>query len=227
MAAGVKQNHIAFWRVFQCLKHRRNVELVVAAHIRVVADLQPGSGKDGFMDRPCRIAQPDAPARQALRDKVGAQAQRAGAARGLGGSRTFARQQRRTLTQYQLADQLPKTAVAMTADIGFGQLLIDQALFGFLDRLQDRRQAIGVLVDAHAQVELVRVAVLLIGVHQTENRVARYPTYGVEVHYLRPSAVLATSSVRAAMMKSLRCRPLIEWLHQVTVTEPHSVSRPG
>ena len=40
--------------------------------------------------------------------------------------------QRRTLTQYQLADQLPKTAVAMTADIGFGQLLIDQALFGFL-----------------------------------------------------------------------------------------------
>ena len=227
VAAGVKQHHIAFWRVFQRFEHCRHVELVVAAHVGVVADLQPGSGKDGFMDRPRRIAQPDTAARQALRDKVGAQAQRTGAARGLGGSGTFARQQRRILAQYQLGDQLPKAAVAMTADVRFGQLLVHQALFGLFDRLQDRRQAIRVLVDAHAQVELVRVAVLLVGIHQTENRVARHPTYGVEVHYLRPSAVFATSSVRAAMMKSLRCRPLIEWLHQVTVTEPHSVSRPG
>ena len=115
----------------------------------------------------------------------------------------------------------------MTADIGFGLLLIDQALLGQLYRMQDRREAIGVFIDAHAQVELVRIGILLIGVHQTENRVARYPTNIGKVHYLRPSAVLATSSVRAAMMKSLRCRPLIEWLHQVTVTEPHSVSRPG
>ena len=45
--------------------------------------------------------------------------------------------------------------------------------------------------------------------------------------YLIPSAPFATSSVLAAMMKSLRCRPLIEWLHQVTVTLPHSVSSPG
>ncbi|SQF99722.1 Uncharacterised protein [Paucimonas lemoignei] len=31
-----------------------------------------------------------------------------------------------------------------------------------------------------------------------------------KVYYFRPSAPLATSSVLAAMMKSLRCRPLIE-----------------
>ena len=37
----------------------------------------------------------------------------------------------------------------------------------------------------------------------------------------------ASVSVRAAMMKSLRCRPRILWLHQVTVTLPHSVSRAG
>src|SRR5690606_31340988 len=32
----------------------------------------------------------------------------------------------------------------------------------------------------------------------------------------------ASSSVRAAMIKSLRCRPPILWVHQVTVTLPHS-----
>ena len=220
MAAGVQQHHIAFWRVFQGFEHGRDIELVVAAHVRVVTDLQPGCGKDGFVDRPGWIAQPDATARQALRDKIGAQAQGPGTARGLGRCSTLA-------AQHQFADQLSESAVTMTADIGFGLLLIDQALLGQLYRLQDRRQAIGVFIDAHAQVELVRIGILLIGVHQTENRVARYPTNIGKVHYLRPSAVLATSSVRAAMMKSLRCRPLIEWLHQVTVTEPHSVSRPG
>ena len=51
--------------------------------------------------------------------------------------------------------------------------------------------------------------------------------YSVIRRYLIPSAPFATSSVRAAMMKSLRCRPFIEWLHQVTVTLPHSVSSPG
>ena len=41
------------------------------------------------------------------------------------------------------------------------------------------------------------------------------------------SESLDSEPVRAAMMKSLRCSPLIEWLHQVTVTLPHSMSRPG
>jgi hypothetical protein len=34
-------------------------------------------------------------------------------------------------------------------------------------------------------------------------------------------------SVFAAMMKSLRWSPLILWVHQVTVTRPHSVSSAG
>jgi len=36
-----------------------------------------------------------------------------------------------------------------------------------------------------------------------------------------------TSSVRAAMMKSLWWSPPILWVHQVTVTAPHSVSTVG
>ena len=115
----------------------------------------------------------------------------------------------------------------MATDVGLGVLAFDQPRLGDFHRFRDRRQALGVLVDANAQVEFARVRVLRIRLHQTEDRVAGYPADGVKVHYLRPSAVLATSSVRAAMMKSLRCRPLIEWLHQVTVTLPHSVSRPG
>src|SRR5207247_11483084 len=38
---------------------------------------------------------------------------------------------------------------------------------------------------------------------------------------------LSSSSVFAAMMKSLRCRPLILCVHQVTVVLPHSVSSAG
>ena len=115
----------------------------------------------------------------------------------------------------------------MATDIGLGHLRVDQALFRQFHRVRNRRQALVVLVDTYAQVELVRVGVLGIQVHQPEDRVAGHAVDGIEMHYLRPSAVLATSSVRAAMMKSLRCRPLMEWLHQVTVTLPHSVSRPG
>ncbi len=37
----------------------------------------------------------------------------------------------------------------------------------------------------------------------------------------------ASRSVLAAAMKSLRCRPRILWVHQVTVTRPHSVSSAG
>ncbi|MNE37175.1 hypothetical protein D3C80_1310150 [compost metagenome] len=115
----------------------------------------------------------------------------------------------------------------MAADIGLAGLPIEQVALGLLDRREYWGQAHGILVDADTQVELVRVRVFGVGLHQAQDRIARYPLDWAEVHYLRPSASLAISSVRAAMMKSLRCRPLIEWLHQVTVTLPHSVSKPG
>ena len=115
----------------------------------------------------------------------------------------------------------------MAADVALGLFALDQPLLGELDRLGNRRQAQGVLVDADAEVELGRIRIGAIGVEQAEDRVARDSRNVAEMLHLRPSAVFATSSVRAAMMKSLRCRPLIEWLHQVTVTLPHSVSRPG
>ena len=93
VAAGVQQHHITLGGVLQRFEHGRYIELVVAAHIGVVTDLQPGGGKDGFVDRPGWIAQPDATARQALRDKIGAQAQGPGTARGLGRCSTLAGQQ--------------------------------------------------------------------------------------------------------------------------------------
>ena len=115
----------------------------------------------------------------------------------------------------------------MAADVAFGLFAVDQPLLGQLHGLGNRRQAEGILVDANTEVELRRIGVCSIRIEQTENRVAGHPCHVSELFHLRPSAFFATSSVRAAMMKSLRCRPLIEWLHQVTVTLPHSVSRPG
>ena len=192
-----------------------------------MADLDAGGRENRFVDRPGRVTQPYALARQALRDEVRCQTQGARAARGLGGAGTLLGDQCRIGTEHQLVDDLAEQWIAVATDVGLGVLAFDQPRFGDFHRLGDRRQALGILVDAHAEVELARVGILRVGLHQAEDRVAGHPADGVEVHYLRPSAVLATSSVRAAMMKSLRCRPLIEWLHQVTVTLPHSVSRPG
>ena len=131
------------------------------------------------------------------------------------------------LAQHQAQQLLAEQWVAMTADVAFGQLGGDQTLFGQFHCLGNRRDALGILVDTHAQVELGRIGIGAIGVEQAQDGIAGYPSDLAEMPHLRPSALLATSSVRAAMMKSLRCRPLIEWLHQVTVTLPHSVSRPG
>ncbi|MNE47290.1 hypothetical protein D3C80_1416890 [compost metagenome] len=227
MAAGVQQHHVAFRHRFQRGQHAADVEAVIRTDVRVVADLEAGTGEDGFMDWPGRIAQPDAAARQAVFDELRGKAQGAGAARCLGGACAFAGQQGRGATQHQFTDQTTEVSVAMAADVALARLLVEQALFGEFDCRWNRRQALGVLEDAHTQVELVRVAVVGVCLHQPQNRITGYAPDRAEVHYLRPSAVLATSSVRAAMMKSLRCRPLIEWLHQVTVTLPHSVSRPG
>src|SRR5690606_2358362 len=136
-------------------------------------------------------------------------------------------QQRVVRTQYKLAKQTAKQWVAVAADIALGGFAFHQPLLGPLYRARYRRQALSVLVHPHAQVELGWVAICAIGVHQAENRVAGYAVDALEMAHLRPSALAASTSVRAAMMKSLRCRPRISWLHQVTVTLPHSVSRAG
>ncbi|MNV36380.1 hypothetical protein D3C71_1278550 [compost metagenome] len=227
VAAGVQQDHVTLGRFVERRQHAVDVETVVAAHVRVVADLDLGCRKNRFVDRPGRVAQPHATPWQALGDKVRAQAQSPGAARSLGGAGALCADQLRVGTQHQLIDRFAERRFAVTTDVGLGGLAVHQALLGKFHRLENRRQALGVFIDTHAQIELARVRVLRVGLHQAQNRVARHSTDGVEMHYLRPSASFATSSVRAAMMKSLRCRPLIEWLHQVTVTLPHSVSRPG
>src|SRR3990167_2196482 len=226
VAAGVQQHHIAFGHVGEGGDHRLDIQLVVRADIGVMADAQAGGSKDALVDRPGRIAQPDATARQAVGDKVRTQAQRTGAARRLGGASAFG-QQRAVGAQYQLAKQVAKQWVAVAADIALSCFAFHQPLFGELYRAWNWRQSLSVLVHAHAQIQLGRVAVSAVGVHQAENRVARHSHNVVEMAHLRPSALAASTSVRAAMMKSLRCRPRISWLHQVTVTLPHSVSSAG
>ena len=95
MAARVQQYHVALGHAGQGCQHRRHIQAVVAAHVRVMADLEPGLGKNGFVDRPGRVAQPHATARQAVGDKVGTQAQGAGAAWGLCGASAAVTQQGR------------------------------------------------------------------------------------------------------------------------------------
>jgi hypothetical protein len=74
-------------------------------------------------------------------------------------------------------EQLLRNAVelrlAVDGQVVLGVLAAQQALFGGLDRRQHRRLAAGILVDADAQVDLLRMRVGLEGFGQTQNRVRR------------------------------------------------------
>ncbi|MCY1431442.1 hypothetical protein D9M71_474100 [compost metagenome] len=223
----MQQHHVAGRHFLQRGEHGFHIQAVGRIHIGVMADLEAGATKDGLVDRPGRVAQPDAAAGQVALDELRRQAQGAGAARSLGGAGAAGGFQRVAGAQHQVQQQATEGRVTVAADVGLGGFDIHQALFGQLHCMGDRRQALGVLVDTHAQVQLGRVGVKAVRIHQPENGVAGHPADLGEMAHLRPSAVSATWSVRADMMKSLRCRPLASWLHQVTVTLPHSVSRPG
>jgi len=54
--------------LLECRQHPVDIETVVAAHVRVVTDLDLGCRENAFVDRPGRVAQPHATARQALGD---------------------------------------------------------------------------------------------------------------------------------------------------------------
>ncbi len=223
----MQQDYIALGQVGECRDHGLHVEAIVGTDVGVVADLEPGLGEQRLVDRPGRVAQPDAASRQAVADEVAGQAQGAGAAGGLSRPGTLLGEQGGTRAQDQLAEQGAERRVTVAADVGLGALAVDQLLLGQLHRTRDRRQALGILVHADPQVQARRVAVQAIRLHQAEDRVAGHAGDSGEMAHLRPSALAASTSVRAAMMKSLRCRPRISWLHQVTVTLPHSVSRAG
>src|SRR5690606_4157872 len=227
VATGMQQHHVALGQVGEGGDHGLHVEAVVGADVRIVADPEPGFGEQGFMDRPGRIAQPDAASGQAVTDEITRQAQRTGTAGRLRGAGAPLGEQWRVRTEDQLAQDRAVRRVAVATDIGLGLLEVDQAVPGQLHRAGNRRPALGVPVHACNTVQARRVGVQPIGFHQAEDGVARHAGGLGKVAHLRPSALAASTSVRAAMMKSLRCRPRISWLHQVTVTLPHSVSRAG
>ncbi|MNE78541.1 hypothetical protein D3C80_1749570 [compost metagenome] len=93
MAAGVQQHHVAAGYLLQCGEHAVDVQVVVAIDVRIVGNLQSGGGEDALVDRPGRVAQPDAAARQAAGDELRRQTQGAGAAGGLGGVGALAGEQ--------------------------------------------------------------------------------------------------------------------------------------
>ncbi|MND86470.1 hypothetical protein D3C80_784360 [compost metagenome] len=188
----MQQHHVAGGHCLQRCDHGVHVQAVGRIHVGIVTDLEAGAAEDGFVDRPGRVAQPDATAGQVGFDELRRQAQGTGAARGLGGASAAGGLQRVAGAQHQVHQQPAEGRVTVAADVGLGGLDVHQALLGQLHRMGNRRQALGVLVDAHAQVELGRVGVEAVGIHQTEDGVAGHPADLGEVAHLRPSAVAAT-----------------------------------
>ena len=99
-------------------------------------------------------------------DEVAGQAQGAGAAGRLGGVGALLQQQRRGGAERQFRQARGEQRIAVAADVALGGFLLDQALLGEFHRAQDRGQALGILVDTDAEVQLVRARIVAVGVEQ-------------------------------------------------------------
>ncbi len=109
--------------------------------------------------------------REALQE-VGADLQRAGAADGLHGDRTFLLNHGAVGTKYQLLHRLVVGSQAFDRQVGARRRLRDQHFFRFLYARQQRHFAIVVIIDAHAQVDFGRILVGIKCFGNAQDRVA-------------------------------------------------------
>jgi len=92
--------------------------------------------------------------------KVGGNAQPAGAARGLCGHRTSRAHDLVVRAKEQLLHRPRILARAWDAQVALGALVAQDALFCLLDGAHHGRVAVCILVHAYAEVDLVRVGVV-------------------------------------------------------------------
>ena len=211
VTAGVQQHDVTFRNLLERAEHAVEIEPVVGIDIGILFDVQPGRTEHAEMVRPGRVGQPDRLARQVGLDEVRSQTQRAGAARRLGRARAVVGQHLAVGAEHRAQDVAAVFRIAVRADIGLGLFVLDEQLLGFLDRAHDRRDAGFVAIDADAEIDLVRVAVVLEGLDQPENGIAgdslnRFEHPVAFLVFRRARGTRALTSWRSLTPATGRCR---------------------
>ena len=156
MTAAVQHDDVALRRLAERGEHAVDVDPPArGVVVGIGADLEAGGTEQRQVVRPGGVGEPDAGVGARLPDQVGEHAQRAAAAdrlrradaRGVG-----------VLAEHLPDHRLAEGGAAGRADVGLGVLRLQELLLGPLDRSHDGRRAVGVLVDADAEIELVGLA---------------------------------------------------------------------
>ncbi len=119
--------------------------------------LQTGRRDDRHMVRPGGIGNPYRRVGPGAAQQLGDQAQRARTARRLRGAKP---RRIRLGAKGQPDHGGIKGRIAGKAEIGFRRLLVIEALFGGAHGAHDRRAAVRILVDADAEIDLVRARIV-------------------------------------------------------------------
>ena len=174
VAARVQQHHAARGQAVQRGEHL--VELQAAGGRVVVGvgvDRDPGAFEHGAVVVPGRVADPQRAARQPALDEIGAHFQAAAAAHRLQRGDAPAGDGLVGLAEQQVLHRGAHGARALDRQVGLRAALGQHPGFGLVHAVQHGDAAGVVEVDADGQVDLVRARVLLEGVVEAQDRVAR------------------------------------------------------
>ena len=169
VTAAVQQDQIACFYALKISHHARKidrargvVEVAVFAHRHA----------EVFHDRgvvwPRRVGQPNGRVGRGHLDQLKRLTDRAGPAGGGDGGEPFARVVR---AEDQAGHCLRERGITRQPGVGFGLFFIDDTLFGHLDGAHHGCQALGVFVDANAQIHLGVARVGAIGGGEAEDLV--------------------------------------------------------
>ena len=115
------------------------------------------------MVRPGRITHPDSCIRIGLTNELGGNAKSAATAGSLYGDSAIGERLLKRVTQQQAGNDLIVSGSTSRGHIGFAVLRGNQNFFRSFHRAHHRCPAVGIFVDAHAQIDFRRVGVGAVG----------------------------------------------------------------
>ena len=177
----MEKDEVARLRLAERRHHPVEADFAAVAGIIGIADhLDSGRSDQRRVVGPGRLAGEDPGERIGLGDQLGAEPQRAAAARGLKADDPAV--VRGAFAEHDRPDQFDEADVALRADIGLGLLALDEPAFGRLDALQDRGVAGGVAIDADSDVDLPRPRIGIGERDQSDQRILRLVLEPLEQH---------------------------------------------
>ena len=188
VATAMQQDDIVGGEGIECRQHGREIDdagLVI--EIRVVDRGQAGEFGHRPVVRPARVGNEDPALGTSATEHVHQDRQRAGAAGAVDAADALVIDH---ATERQVDDGGGEFLVSDHALVGLGLGAIEDALLGLLHRTHDGRDALGIFVDADAEVDLSVTGIGGILGHQHENLVERGLLQGLK-HQVCPGKTRA------------------------------------